>query len=273
MLNLDGKVVLISGTAGGQGRAAALQFAAAGARVLGGDVKSSEAEETVDMVRRAGGVMESLHPIDVSTPEAAKRWVDKAIEAWGSIDVLYNNAGQMRAKGPFAETPMEDWNATLLYELTMPFVCTRAVWPHFVRQGGGLVINTGSISAHLELMPLRSCAHGATKAGLLALTRMLAAEGAAHGIRAISLSPGVVRSPATARFWSGEDPQQTAVGEALVRKIPLGRAASCEEIASVAVFLASPMAAYINGTDILVDGGLLGVAHHPYIPSGASSAT
>ncbi|HEV2570259.1 MAG TPA: SDR family NAD(P)-dependent oxidoreductase [Beijerinckiaceae bacterium] len=268
MLNLDGTVVLISGTAGGQGRAAALQFAAVGARVLGCDVKAIEAEETVDMVRRAGGTMESFHPIDVSAPEVAKGWIDRAVETWGRIDVLYNNAGQMRAKGPFAETSMEDWNLTLQYELTMPFVCSRAAWPHFVRQHHGLIINTGSISAHVELMPLRSCAHGATKAGLLGLTRMLAAEGAVHGIRAISLSPGVVRSPATARFWSGEDPQQTAVGEALLRKIPMGREASCEEIASVAVFLASPMAAYINGTDILVDGGLLGVAHHPYVPAG-----
>ncbi|MBN9084381.1 MAG: hypothetical protein BGP04_12790 [Rhizobiales bacterium 62-17] len=268
MLNLDGKVVLISGTAGGQGRAAALQFAAVGARVLGCDVKAAEAQETVDMVRKAGGTMESFHPVDVSAPEVAKSWIDKAVETWGTIDVLYNNAGQMRAKGPFAETSMEDWNLTLQYELTMPFVCSRAAWPHFVRQHQGLIINTGSISAHVELMPLRSCAHGATKAGLLGLTRMLAAEGAVHGIRAISLSPGVVRSPATARFWSGEDPQQTAVGEALLRKIPLGRAASCEEIASVAVFLASPMATYINGTDILVDGGLLGVAHHPYVPAG-----
>lgn len=267
-LGLKDKVVLISGTAGGQGRAAAVQFAAAGARVLGCDIKTAEAEETVDIVRRAGGVMESLHPLDLTDPAAAQRWVDAAIERWGAVHVLYNNAGLMRAKAPFADATLEEWNATLLYELTMPFICCKAVWPHFVRQNNGLIINTGSINAYMELMPMHSCAHGATKSGMLGLTRMLAAEGAAHGIRAISLSPGIVRSPATQRFWSDEDPRQKAIGDALVSKIPLGREASCDDIASVAVFLASPMAAYINATDILVDGGMNGVTYHPYISGG-----
>jgi len=260
---LDGKVALISGTAGGQGRAAAIAFAREGAKVLGCDMKEAESEETLALVRAAGGTMESLHPLDLADPANAARWAQAAAELWGGIDILYNNAGRMVARRPFSHSTLEEWEETVKYELTMPFICARAAWPHLIARGGGLILNTGSISGHIELLPLRTCAHGATKAGLMGLTRMLAAEGASHNIRAITLSPGIVRSPATQRFWSGEDPTQTALGQALVAKIPLGREASCEEIADVALFLASPGARYINGTDILVDGGLAAISYVP----------
>lgn len=259
--SLEGKVALISGTAGGMGRAAALAFAAAGARVLGCDVKVEEAEETVREVTSRGGVMQSLQPLDLSMVDNAEKWVKTAVDLWGGIDILYNNAGSLRAKSPFARATMEEWDLTLRFELTMPFVSTKAAWPHLVARGGGVIINTASISAHVELSPLHTCAHGATKAGMIGLTRMLAAEGAPHNIRAVSISPGVVRSPATARFWSGEDLEQTKIGRALTDKIPMGRVGTCEEIAAVALFLASPAASYINGTDILVDGGLLNVSY------------
>jgi NAD(P)-dependent dehydrogenase (short-subunit alcohol dehydrogenase family) len=125
-----------------------------------------------------------------------------------------------------------------------------------VARGGGLILNTASIAGHLELLPLRSAAHGACKAGVMGLTRMLAAEGAPHNIRAISISPGLIKSPATERFWSGEDSRMTEIGEGITSHIPMGRAGECEEIAELAVFLASPGASYINGTDILADGGI-----------------
>lgn len=259
--SLEGKVALISGTAGGQGRAAAIAFAAAGARVVGCDVKVDEAKETVALVEAAGGEMRSLQPLDSSDPEQADAWVREAVQAYGGVDVLYNNAGSHRTRGPFAESALEDWEATLRFELTIAYVSTKAAWPHLIARGGGVIISTGSISGYQELPPLRTAAHGATKAGIIALTRMFAAEGAEHNIRAISISPGIVRSPVTERFWTGDEAARAA-GAAMVAKIPLGRAAECSEIASVAVFLASPGAAYINATDIVVDGGLLGVSTH-----------
>jgi meso-butanediol dehydrogenase / (S,S)-butanediol dehydrogenase / diacetyl reductase len=262
MGSLDGKIVLISGTAGGQGRAASLAFARAGAKVYGCDVKEAEAEETVALVTRGGGEMRSLHPLDASDPDNAKRWAKAAHDAWGGIDVLYNNAGSLRAKGPLAGSTMEEWDLTIRYELTIVYVATMAVWPYMVARGGGLILNTASMSGHREYLPLRTAAHGAAKAGVMGLTRMIAAEGARDHIRSISISPGLIHTPATERFWTG-DQEQRSIGAALIAKIPMGRAGTAEDIANVAVFLASPAAAYINGTDVLVDGGITGVSFAP----------
>jgi meso-butanediol dehydrogenase/(S,S)-butanediol dehydrogenase/diacetyl reductase len=261
MGTLDGKVVLISGTGRGQGRDAALTFTAAGARVLGCDVLAEDSEETLRQVKAQGGEMQSLHPLDVSDPDAAQRWVEKALDVWGRIDVLYNNAASLRARSPFGESKLEEWEQTLRYELTIVYVCSLAVWPVMVKQNGGLIINVASMSAHVETLPLHSAAHGATKAGVMALTRMLAGEGAPYNIRSVSISPGLIDSPTTARFFSGDDRQQRAIGAALVNKIPMGRPGKPAEIAGVAAFLASDAASYINGTDILVDGGFTGVSY------------
>jgi len=261
MGRLDGKIALISGTGGGQGRAAAILFAREGARVFGCDLKVEGARETVDIVNRAGGQMRSIQPLDVSEPDQARKWVALTIEAWGAIDILYNNAGALKARGPLAQSTIEEWNLTIRHELTSVYVATMAAWPFLVKRGGGVIINTASVSGHREILPMRSAAHGATKAGVLALTRMMAAEGSAHNIRSVSISPGMIRSPAIQRFFSGDDERETAIGQAIMRKIPLGRPGTCEEIANVALFLACDDSSYINGTDICVDGGLIGLAY------------
>ena len=260
MGTLDGKVVLISGTARGQGRAAALAFAAAGAKVFGCDVLVPESEETLRLVQAAGGEMRSLHPHDVSDFALAQAWAKAAHDAYGRIDVLYNNAGSLRARGRFGASTMEEWDLTIRYELTIVYASTRAAWPYLI-DGGGVILSTGSISGHVETHPLRSAAHGATKAGVIALTRMFAAEGASYNVRAVSISPGVIATPTTVRFFDGKDPVQSAIGAGLVNKIPSGRPGTSEDIAKVAVFLASDDAAYINGTDVCVDGGFTGVSY------------
>lgn len=252
---LEGKVALISGTAGGQGRAAALAFADAGAKVLGCDVNADQAQETVDLVRARGGEMTSVQPVDLADPEHASQWVAEAVRLWGGIDIVYNNAAALFARGPFVDSTMEEWDLTIRNELTIVYVVCRAAWSHLVNRGGGVIINTASVSGHLEFHPMRSAAHGAAKAGVLALTRMLAIEGAPHGIRAVSVSPGVTRAPATKRFWEGT-PDERAIGDALTSRVPLGRVAEPDDIAQAALFLASPRAAYITGTDLLVDGGV-----------------
>jgi meso-butanediol dehydrogenase/(S,S)-butanediol dehydrogenase/diacetyl reductase len=255
MAILDGKVVMISGTAGGQGRAAAIAFARAGAKVFGCDVNADGAGETVEMVRREGGIIESIAPLDPSDPIQAERWAKATVDAFGGIDILYNNGASLRAFGPFAESTMEQWEGTLRYELTIVYTSTKAVWPYLIERGGGVIISIASLSAHVELPPFRSAAHGASKAGVIALARMFAAEGREHNIRSNSISPGLINSPVTASYHA----EDKVVGDVLIGKIPMGRMGEPEEIAEVALFLASPGASYVNGADFIVDGGMYGV--------------
>jgi NAD(P)-dependent dehydrogenase (short-subunit alcohol dehydrogenase family) len=257
MKQLEGKVALISGTAGGQGRAAALLFAKAGAHVFGCDVNADGNQETVDLVLRNGGSMKGLAPLDPSDPKQAEQWAAAAHEAFGGIDILYNNGASLRAFGPFENSTIDEWNATLRYELTIVYTSTKAVWPYLKKRGGGVIINIASLCAHLELPPFRSAAHGASKAGVVALSRMFAAEGRTHNIRSNSISPGLINTP-VAKSYSEED---KVVGDLLISKIPMGRMGEPEEIAEMALFLASPAASYVNGADFIVDGGMYGVSN------------
>ena len=254
---LDNKVATISGTGSGQGRAAAIGFSRAGAKIFGCDTNAEGDAETIDMVRSAGGIMESISPLDASDMSHAERWAKAAHEAFGGVDILYNNASRLGAVGPFSDSTIVEWENSLRSELTIVYTCTRAVWPYLIERGGGIIISCASFCGHIEVPPFRSAAHGACNAGVVALARTFAAEGAAHNIRSNSISPGFIRTPATAIF----DNEEKAVGDALVRKIPLGRMGTAEEIADVALFLASPSASYVNATDFIVDGGVCGISN------------
>jgi len=249
-----GKVVLITGSGGGQGRAASLAFAGEGARVLGGDVAQERSRETTDLVGAAGGDMISVEPVDLTSPQAAAEWVELAIDTWGKVDVLYNNAAGLRF-GAIGKTTLEDWEFTLRNELTIHFVVAAAVWPHMVRQGHGVIINVASCAAHREISLFPAAAHGAANAGILALTRHLAAEGATHGIRCVSLSPGQVDNP-NAPSRRSKDPVLQELAAEMAKVVPLGRLAQFSDIIEPALFLASDQAAYITGIDLPIDGGM-----------------
>jgi meso-butanediol dehydrogenase/(S,S)-butanediol dehydrogenase/diacetyl reductase len=251
MGRLDGKVALISGTAGGMGRAAAEVFAAQGARVFGCDVNQELQAETEALVRNAGGTIASLMPVDIATEAGARAWIDAAIAHFGRIDVLYNNASRLRL-GPFGEQSFEDWKFTIDNELHLPFLCTRAAWPHLISGGGGVVINVGSIAALRGAAFAPMSAHGAAKGGVVSFTHHLCAAGADHGIRAVAISPGMIRTPATQHHF--DDPANPI--EQLRALTPSRRAGEPEDVARVAAFLASDEAAYVNGANIVVDGGV-----------------
>jgi NAD(P)-dependent dehydrogenase (short-subunit alcohol dehydrogenase family) len=247
---LHGKVALITGTAGGQGRAAALLFAAEGATVVGTDVQADGAAETVELVRTAGGVMDSTHPLDLADEDGVRAWVDDAAARHGGIDVLYNNAGATRFS-PIAETSYSDWSFVLRNELDIVFLVTKHAWPHLVARGGGSVLLVGSTAGITGSMTNPRIAHTATKGGVVAMTRQLAAEGAPHGIRANCLSPGMIRTPATeGDLLAPDSPMRT-----IARAIPLGRIGAPEEVARCALFLASDEASYVTGANLVVDGG------------------
>jgi meso-butanediol dehydrogenase / (S,S)-butanediol dehydrogenase / diacetyl reductase len=246
---LTGKVALISGTGRGMGRAAALEFAAEGAKVVGCDLDPATAEETVALVHAAGGEMVSLAPVDLSGQPGADAWVALAIETFGRVDILYNNASAVR-HGRIAEMPIDDWYFTIRNELHLVFHCTRAAWPHLVASRG-CVLNIASLAATrgVEFVPMAP--HGAAKGGVLAFTNHLVAEGAGLGVRANVISPGMIRTPETAQFLDVPDHPLHNV----LAATPARRAGEPEEVAKLAAFLCSDDAAYINGAHVSIDGG------------------
>ena len=247
---LAGKVALITGTAGGQGRAAALLFAAEGATVVGSDVNAAGAAETVDLVRAAGGRMQSTGPLDLTNEQGVRAWIDDADRTCGGIDIVYNNAGATRFS-PVADTSYEDWSFVLRNELDIVFLVIKHAWPHLVARGGGSVLLVGSTAGITGSLTNPRIAHTATKGGVVAMTRQLAAEGAGHGIRANCISPGMIRTPATeSDLLAPDSPMRT-----IARSIPLGRIGAPEEVARCALFLASDEASYVTGANLVVDGG------------------
>ncbi|MEV4296401.1 SDR family NAD(P)-dependent oxidoreductase [Microbispora rosea] len=250
MGTLEGKVVLITGTAGGQGRVASLTFAREGAKVVGCDIQVDANNETVELVRRAGGDMTGIAPVDLTDPEQARQLVEDAVAAYGGLDVVYNNAARPRF-GPVPDFSVDDWRVTIASELDNPFFVSKFAWPHLVRRGGGVIINVASMAGMIagEVPPM--VAHSAANAGVIGMTRQFALEGARHGIRAVAISPGPVLTPASDRDLGSNK----AARDAITRKTLLKRFGRPEEVVELAAFLASDRAAYITGANYAVDGG------------------
>lgn len=233
MGRLDGKVALISGAAGGQGKAAALLFAREGARIAGCDLNLEGLEETLRLVLAAGGEMIATGPVDLSSFDEAKAWINHAAARFGAIDILYNSAGLT--------------SNNTLDVVAFPI---RAAWRHMVKRGGGSIINTGTILARRVVAPpLIRDAIGT--GGVPALAPHLAVEGGPHGIRVNTLTPGLIETEATTGFI--KDP--TNPSHSQIRTSPLGRVGGPEDVASVALFLASDDSRYVTGREIIVDGG------------------
>ena len=243
---LEGKIALITGTGGGQGRAAAKIFAAAGAQVFGCDIGEGNAQ-TAEIVKAAGGSFTGLDGIDLGDQDAARGWIDEVAKTTGHIDIVYNNASAARF-APIGEFPIDDWLFTIRNELHLVFYVTRFAWP-YLQKRGGVVLNVGSISG-IAGSTSGSAAHSATKGAVIALTRQLAAEGSKDGIRAVALSPGVIETPGTAAILS--DP---ALAQGLLAGNMIKRFGTAEEVAQFALFLASDDAAYVTGANMVIDGG------------------
>ncbi|MCW2528147.1 MAG: dehydrogenase [Pseudonocardiales bacterium] len=245
---LANKVVLITGTAGGQGRAAALRFAAEGAEVIGCDVDVDGSARTVEAVRSVGGRMTASAPVDLGESSQATAWVKAAAEPHGRIDVVYNNAGAARF-APIGEMTDADWHFTTRNELDSVFFVTRAAWPLLTRPGA-VIINIASTSGHRGSTTVGGCAHSATKGAVLAFTRQVAVEGAPHGIRAVSISPGAISTPGTAFLFDNPETRDRLLEGNLIK-----RPGQPADVVDLALFLASDEASFITGTDYVVDGG------------------
>lgn len=247
---LAGKVAVISGVGGGQGRAAALLFARAGAIVVGSDRKADGLEETEELAEREGLSLQLSVIPDLTEPQAAQQWIDAAAARNGRLDVLYNNAAAVHF-APVEEMTPELWTGTLKGELDIVFLPTRAAWRHLARQGGS-IINSASLSGMRALEHIGAVAHAASKGGVIAMTRQLALEGAPHGIRSNSISPGPIATPATQEALDA-DPQFKRHFEGWPL---LARVGTADDVAYAALFLASDESAWITGINIAVDGGM-----------------
>jgi NAD(P)-dependent dehydrogenase (short-subunit alcohol dehydrogenase family) len=248
---LAGKVALVTGVGGGIGAVAAARFAAEGARVAGCDLDVANAARTERAVRAAGGEIEVAGGVDLGDAEQARAWVDAAVERFGGIDVLYNNASTQRF-GALDELSVEDWDFTMRNELDLVYYTVRAAWPHLLRTGGGSIVNVGSIAAirGVEFMPQN--AHSAAKGGVIALTLQLVVEGGPHGIRANVISPGLIETPNTAPMLA--DPPER-LRRVVLDRIPLGRHGRPDDIVNAAVYLASDESSWVSGAHLVIDGG------------------
>lgn len=246
---LSGRVVVITGAGAGIGKAAALQFAREGAKVVVADLNPQGAKETVGLVEEAGGNAVAVVG-DLSDQRVADEVVARAVETFGGIDVLVNNAGIMDRMSALGETDDAEWERVIRINLTAPFLLTRAVLPHMLDAGRGSIVFTAS-EASLR-GSTAGAAYTASKHGVAGLVKNLAVMYRAQGIRANAIAPGPTQTAIQV------DARPDAHGPAVIQRLVganIGRMGTAEEQASAIVFLASDAAVNINGTILAVDDG------------------
>ncbi len=250
-MKLDGKVAIITGAGSGIGRASALLFAQEGARVVVADIAQAAGEETVGLIRSQGGQAVFVR-VDVANAEQVAAMVQTALDAYGRLDILFNNAG-LTLPARVTETDDSLWSRSLDVNLKGVMLGCKYAIPAMLQSGGGSIVNTASMLG-LVASP-RQAPYSAAKGGVVMLTKQVAVDYARDGIRCNCICPSEVDTPMHRQFIA-ESPDPEATKRRLMERIPLGRVAHPDELARVALFLASDDSSYITGVALPVDGGL-----------------
>lgn len=246
---LDGKVAIVTGAASGIGRAIALAYARAGARVVVSDTDGNGGEQTVALVRQAAG--EALFAsCDVARAEDCAALVRRAVQAYGRLDIACNNAGIGGDLAPTADYPLEAWERVIAVNLTGVFHCMKYEIAQMVGNGGGVIVNMASILGAVGFA--NAPAYTAAKHGVLGLTKTAAAEYGAQRVRINAVGPAFIHTPMIAGLE-----QDAATFAQLVALHPIGRLGTPEEVAELVMWLSGPTASFATGAYYPIDGGYL----------------
>ena len=247
-MRLEGKVALISGGARGQGAVEARLFAQEGAKVVIGDILEDEGRRLEAEINELGGSCIFVH-LDVTSEEAWQRAVNTAVEQFGKLDVLVNNAGIFRL-ATVEETSSELWDEIMDINGKGVFLGTKVAIPEMRRAGGGSIVNISSVAGLIGSQ--YSAAYGASKGAVRLLTKSTAVQYAREGIRANSIHPGVIETPMTAGNLLGDEESR----QRTIARHPLGRFGQPEDVAYGVLFLASDESSFMTGSELVIDGGL-----------------
>ena len=250
--SLEGKTALVTGGGSGIGRAASMAYAHEGARVVVADVNVEGGEETVQQIKEAGGEAILVHA-DVSKPQDTEAMVAQAVEAFGSLDCAFNNAGISGGRDRLltADYLEDDWDRVISINLKGVWLCMKAEIPQMLKQGGGAIVNTASIAGLTGLQG--TVAYVAAKHGVTGLTKATALEYAHAGIRVNAVCPGYIHTPLVQGVFDNNE----GFEERVASRHPLGRLGEPSEIAQAVVWLSSDAASFVTGHNMPVDGGYM----------------
>jgi 2-keto-3-deoxy-L-fuconate dehydrogenase len=244
LLRLANKRCLVTAAGAGIGRATAIAFVRAGAQVLAADLDAAALRSLAQEERAIRTLVADVTDVTQIAALAA---------AEPSADVLFNCAGYVHA-GTLLETTPEDWRRSFTLNVDAMFHLCRAVMPGMLARGRGSIINMASVASSIKGVPNR-CAYGTTKAAVIGLTRSIASDYVARGIRCNAICPGTVRTPSLASRVAASAGDPEAVWQSFIARQPMGRLGEAEEIAALAVYLASDESAFVTGTTQIIDGG------------------
>jgi NAD(P)-dependent dehydrogenase (short-subunit alcohol dehydrogenase family) len=250
-MKLAGKVVIVTGAASGIGEATAMLFADEGASVIVADVDELRGQQVAGAIRRRGA-RALFARADVSNPDDVQAMVRVAIETYGRLDVIFNNAGiEGEMNKPTADCSLDNWHRVIEVNLTGVFLGMKYAIPEMLKNGGGSIINNASVAGLVGFAG--SPAYCASKGGVVQLTKCAALEYAKQGIRVNAICPGVIWTPMVQRATGGSAETE----EAFKALEPVGRFGTAEEIARMALFLACDDSAFCTGAPFIVDGGFV----------------